>query len=428
MLFFSTIMSMIAAGSLFLGLYIFLQGRNNPLNRLFCFIFFIVSLWHIIAVIGYSSPSCDRIVTATVFATFIYMTFITANLHVGIHLSKQRMPTRMTVLLLYAPAFLFTAFVANDPAKFFRYTRHEGAWKFSPAYESPWFYMVLGLIVAYSAAFILLLAARRNNAGSNRQRRQLDVILGAFIATSIMVGVTQFIVPRLRLYVIPDIGPSGHALYLFGLYYAVFRLRFMSRRLAVSADELIAHISDMVFITDRDANIASMNGPARRTIHGGGAIRGGVCLFDVIRDRASIRALFDRLSSGEAESVHSRITYSGVAGDVFTDSYVSRIMDGFSDHVGFLVISSENRGKAMLQSAYRITEREFEVIGLCVSGSTNREMARSLAVSVRTVETHLLNIYNKLGINNKIELLNVAIQFGLVPGVAKTEAEPGTGL
>lgn len=271
------------------------------------------------------------------------------------------------------------------------------------------------LISAYSAAFILLLVLRRKRATSNRERRQLDVIIMAFIATSVIVNLTQFILPMFRLHMIPDIGPSGHALYLVGLYYAVFRLRFMKSGLAVSADELIAHISDMVFITNRDAGIVSMNEAAKR-IKTVGAPDIMLHLFDVIRGSVSVRSLFDRLSAGELQSENIRITYRGGDWDIYTDSYVSRIMDGFSDHVGFLVISSENRGKAMLKTTYRITDREFEVVELCIIGMTNLEIARALSLSVRTVEAHVINIYNKLGVNNRIELMNVAIRFGLVPG------------
>lgn len=428
MLIFSTIMSLIAACCLLLGLYIIWIDKSNHLNRVFGFICFIVSLWHIAAVIGYSSPSHDVIIMATVFASFVYITFITANLHVGMLLALEKRPTRFMTILLYAPALVCTAFIAAAPDMFFKYTRLDGRWKFSPSYESTWFHLLMLLLAAYSAAFLLLLVLRRKKSASNRERRQLDVIMAAFIATSIIVNLTQFIIPWFRFYSIPDIGPAGHAMYLAGLYYAVFRLRFMRNRLTVSADELIAHISDMVFITDRDAVIISMNKPARTAVDAGSNRSGARRLFDVLHDSSEIVSLFGRLAAGETQSENIRITYRGGDRDMYTDSYVSRIMDEFSDHVGFLVISGEHRGRPMMQAAYRITDREFKVIELCVRGMTNREMARSLDVSLRTVETHLVNIYNKLGVNNRIELMNIAIRFGLVPGVRSCQLGPSTDI
>lgn len=422
---FSSIMSLIAGCSLLLGIYIIWIDKNKHLNRLFGFICFIVSLWHVTAAIGYSSPTHSVIVSATIFASFIYITFITANLHIGMLLSLEKKPSRFVTNILYVPAFVFTAFIAAAPDMFFTYMRHGKAWKFSPSYESRWFHLLMLLLAAYSAAFLLLLALRRKKSALNRERRQLDVIMASFVATSVIVNLTQFIVPWFHLDAVPDIGPAGHVLYLGGLYYAVFRLRFMRSRLTVGADELIAHISDMVFITDRDTVIMSMNKPASTAVAGGDRNRTRR-LIDVIQGSAEIGALIDRLSAGKSHSENIRITYCGGRGDIYTDSYVSRIMDEFSDHVGFLVISSENRGRDMLQAAYRITDREFEVMGLCVRGATNREMACSLGVSVRTVETHIINIYNKLGVNNRIELMNVAIRFGLVPGVRNHQPGPGT--
>ncbi len=423
---FSSIMSLIAGCSLLLGIYIIWIDKNNHLNRLFGFICFIVSLWHVAAAIGYSSPTHSVIVSATIFASFIYITFITANLHIGMLLSLEKKPSLFVTNILYVPAFVFTAFIAAAPDMFFTYMRHGKAWKFSPSYESRWFHLLMLLLAAYSAAFLLLLALRRKKSALNRERRQLDVIMASFVATSVIVNLTQFIVPWFRLDAVPDIGPAGHVLYLGGLYYAVFRLRFMRNRLAVGSDELIAHISDLVFITDRDGIIVSMNKPARRAIEAGGERNVAIRLLDVMCESDAIRTIFEKLSSGESQGESACITFRGPDGDTCTDSHLSRIMDEFSDHVGYIVISSENRGRAMLQAAHRITDREFEVIGLCVRGDTNREIARSLSVSVRTVETHIINIYNKLGVNNRIELMNVAIRFGLVPGVRNHQPGPGT--
>ena len=44
----------------------------------------------------------------------------------------------------------------------------------------------------------------------------------------------------------------------------------------------------------------------------------------------------------------------------------------------------------------QLSEREREVLGLIVSGLTNKEIGRALAVSPRTVETHRANLFAKL--------------------------------
>jgi DNA-binding CsgD family transcriptional regulator len=52
-----------------------------------------------------------------------------------------------------------------------------------------------------------------------------------------------------------------------------------------------------------------------------------------------------------------------------------------------------------------LTAREREVVEHLVSGVTDREIARSLAISQRTVHKHLERIYRKLGIGNRTSLI-----------------------
>jgi DNA-binding CsgD family transcriptional regulator len=51
-----------------------------------------------------------------------------------------------------------------------------------------------------------------------------------------------------------------------------------------------------------------------------------------------------------------------------------------------------------------LTPREMEVAQLAARGKRNSEIARDLHISVRTVETHLTNIYAKLGVRSRTEL------------------------
>ncbi len=49
-----------------------------------------------------------------------------------------------------------------------------------------------------------------------------------------------------------------------------------------------------------------------------------------------------------------------------------------------------------------------------VSGFSNREIARKLAISEDTVKHHLTNIFDKVGAYNRLELALFAIHHGLV--------------
>ncbi len=61
-----------------------------------------------------------------------------------------------------------------------------------------------------------------------------------------------------------------------------------------------------------------------------------------------------------------------------------------------------------------LTAREREVLGLLAAGSSNREIASALFVSLPTVKTHLAHIYDKLDARNRNEALGRAMTLGLL--------------
>jgi DNA-binding NarL/FixJ family response regulator len=60
----------------------------------------------------------------------------------------------------------------------------------------------------------------------------------------------------------------------------------------------------------------------------------------------------------------------------------------------------------------QLTSREQEVLRHIANGESNKQIARALNLSVRTVETHRLNIKRKLGIEGQAELIKFAVQHG----------------
>ncbi|HEX7041523.1 MAG TPA: response regulator transcription factor [Trueperaceae bacterium] len=64
-----------------------------------------------------------------------------------------------------------------------------------------------------------------------------------------------------------------------------------------------------------------------------------------------------------------------------------------------------------------LTERELEVLRLVASGATNRDIAERMFVSEATVKTHLLHVYEKLGVNDRAAAVAAAYDRGLLtPG------------
>jgi DNA-binding NarL/FixJ family response regulator len=63
-----------------------------------------------------------------------------------------------------------------------------------------------------------------------------------------------------------------------------------------------------------------------------------------------------------------------------------------------------------LAPALLLTPREKEVLRRIATGKSNKHIARELDLSVRTVETHRLNIKRKLGIEGQADLIRFALE------------------
>ena len=86
---------------------------------------------------------------------------------------------------------------------------------------------------------------------------------------------------------------------------------------------------------------------------------------------------------------------------------------------GKMTLSSEAaqalvRANQQAQEPESLTEREREVLKLMVEGLNNAEIAERLVVSLSTIKYHISNILGKLGVDNRVSAVTLAIQRKLV--------------
>jgi len=90
--------------------------------------------------------------------------------------------------------------------------------------------------------------------------------------------------------------------------------------------------------------------------------------------------------------------------------------EGVSDLIHALRRMKPSRTVSAAPRNFGLSSREMEVIALIVAGYTNKDLARELGISENTAKHHLTNIFDKLGVSNRLELVLYAVDHGLVVG------------
>jgi NarL family two-component system response regulator LiaR len=69
--------------------------------------------------------------------------------------------------------------------------------------------------------------------------------------------------------------------------------------------------------------------------------------------------------------------------------------------------------KTYIQSV-KLSDREREILKLIVEGQTNQQIASHLYLSLSTVKTHVKNIFNKMGVDHRVQAAVVALRQELI--------------
>lgn len=79
-----------------------------------------------------------------------------------------------------------------------------------------------------------------------------------------------------------------------------------------------------------------------------------------------------------------------------------------------VVLERQKQGEASSPLLRVLSEREREVLRLIAQGIPNRKIAKSLCISVRTIDSHRANIMRKLQASTNADLVKIALKYGLI--------------
>jgi DNA-binding NarL/FixJ family response regulator len=145
----------------------------------------------------------------------------------------------------------------------------------------------------------------------------------------------------------------------------------------------------------------------------------GVEALRMLRDRQNTTRVLVLTSFTEPAKVVPALR-AGAAGYLFKDVEPEALAQAIrAVHAGQVLLEPEVasallKGDSDEGRASHLTEREREVLAEIARGRSNREIARALVLSEKTVKTHVSSILAKLGLADRTQAALYAVRSGLV--------------
>jgi len=150
--------------------------------------------------------------------------------------------------------------------------------------------------------------------------------------------------------------------------------------------------------------------------------RSGIELIKQVKDeKPKLRILVLTMHSEEQYAV--RALKAGASGYLTKDSAAEQLVAAIRKiAAGGAYVSAETAERLALGASPRaeaaphtlLSDREFQVLQLIAGGKSVGEIARRLALSVKTVSTHKTRILHKMGLANQAELIRYALEHKLL--------------
>src|SRR2546423_15131627 len=113
------------------------------------------------------------------------------------------------------------------------------------------------------------------------------------------------------------------------------------------------------------------------------------------------------LKGGEPDDLLQAIRLVAAGESLLAPSVTKRLIEAY-------IAQPDHAATLTPEGLDELSPRELEVLGLVARGSTNREIAEALFLSPLTVKTHVSRILTKLRARDRVQLVVIAYQAGLV--------------
>lgn len=250
---------------LFVGLYVISQDRYSRLNLSIFWLCLVLGWWALFYSFVYYQNIWPSVWFWYKLASFGWLFAPPAVVHFTMTFARRYewLDRKRNLVLLYLPAFFFfiCSVIFHFDVSGFLYENgvvYEMVNKKSPLY---WLYNIYYFVCLFLGFVFVYLWGRKSTLSF--EKKQARIILVGGSAAFLLMVLSNVVMPLLKLKLLPSIAPSFLMIWVVTIWYAMNRYKLLSLSAEVAADEILANIVDVVFLTDRDGRITRANRSAQ---------------------------------------------------------------------------------------------------------------------------------------------------------------------
>ncbi len=407
----AVVAGMCSVSFLYLGIYLLLATKKDARFRSLTYLCFFSCAWclcyvmYFLSADGHAAGLWLRLVYAGMLA-FVFLLWFTIDYFTPIGNRTAAVFLRLALLLpplvCAYKSIVDNAVAADFPSGF-------------------WFLFLQIQTTVYNIASISLFSVFYLRRNTSRRRLQARMVCASGAALVALSWIADYV---LTAHNTRNIMPFWLLLWFGILIYPIRKHRLIVIAAESMGMDVTENIEEGIMFLDPDRKVVFANTAIRRMIGVGEDLPAR--LSDFIMEADGLDAGLSGLIQSDSVSFRIRVNVKppASAAKAAVDVMAKKVLDAFGDLSGFLLIVSTVRDLGQLRILYGITGRELDVIRQLSTGRTNRDIADLFGLTERTVETHLTSIYTKLGVRNRIEMLNMISGFD--PGGGPRPSRPVT--
>lgn len=411
--------TLLACIYLFFGLYVLSLDYKNRLNQLF----FLISIFYVIpsvtAILVQLNPVVETEPDWAMLGVICYNVNWYLMFLFQLFLTRIFKPKWYLHLVLLSPLVYLVIRLALTP-DFAVYTETNQVKNIS-AYSLSFQNLLTQVsVVAFFYFFLSVttLLISRSRTTERKLKKQITVILiSQIICVSIAFTeqVVLFIWSGITITSIPGMSLVYSLIWVLGIWVALVRYRLMAVTPATISHEILNNIEETVMLLDTGYNLVTMNKKATGLMTPSYSNKPEHISYH-LKEFEKIRQEIENLRKENQMSFSCKVHFNGIGNEeTLMDAIFKLLMDEYGDLIGYLIIANEVKDIGLLKHRFRISNREAMVIQQLLSGQTNQEISEVMHISERTVKSHITNIFNKLGVDNRVQLLMLLKDFKLLP-------------